>query len=81
MLAVLQTNGLRRASNKNVLGLSLLANTPLLYEEKPGGRIELLQKALRLAHLYHTSWLYLALSKSKRHIPLPPMTGMIRFGV
>jgi hypothetical protein len=43
MLAVLQTNGLRRASNKNVLGLSLLANTPLLYEEKPGGRIELLQ--------------------------------------
>ena len=55
MLAVLQTNGLRRASYKNVLGLSLLANTPLLYEEKPGGRIELLQKALRLAHLYHTS--------------------------
>ena len=43
MLAVLQTNGLRRASNKNVLGLSLLANTPLLYEEKPGDRIELLQ--------------------------------------
>ena len=34
MLAVLQTNGLRRASNKNVLGLSLLANTHLLYEEK-----------------------------------------------
>ena len=61
MLAVLQTNGLRRASNKNVLGLSLLANTPLLYEEKPGGRIELLQKALRLAHLYHTSWLYLVI--------------------
>ena len=60
MLAVLQTNGLRRASYKNVLGLSLLANTPLLYEEKPGGRIELLQKALRLAHLYHTSWFYLA---------------------
>ena len=43
MLAVLQTNGLRRASNKNVLGLSLLANTHLLYEEKPGDRIELLQ--------------------------------------
>ena len=32
MLAVLQTNGLRRASNKNVLGLSLLANTLLFYE-------------------------------------------------
>jgi hypothetical protein len=43
MLAVLQANGLRRASNKNVLGLCLLANTYLLYEEKPGGRIELLQ--------------------------------------
>jgi hypothetical protein len=48
---------------------------------KPGGRIELLQKALRLAHLYHTSWLYLVLYFSRRHIPLPPMTGMIRFGV
>ena len=58
MLAVLQTNGLRRASNKNVLGLSLLANTLLFYEEKPGGRIELLQKACWLAHLYHASWLY-----------------------
>ena len=34
MLAVLQTNGLRRASYKNVLGLSLLANTPLLYYMK-----------------------------------------------
>ena len=72
MLAVLQTNGLRRASNKNVLGLSLLANTPLLCEEKPGGRIELLQKALRLAHLYHTSWLYLALSKARDISPCHP---------
>ena len=70
MLAVLQTNGLRRASYKNVLGLSLLANTPLLYEEKPGGRIELLQKALRLAHLYHTSWLYLTSIKEQETYPL-----------
>ena len=70
MLAVLQTNGLRRASNKNVLGLSLLANTYSLYEEKPSGRIELLLKTLRLAHLYHTSWLYLASIKKQETYPL-----------
>ena len=69
MLAVLQANGLRRASNKNVLGLSLLANTYSLYEEKPSGRIELLLKALRLAHLYHTSWLYLVFLLQQNSLP------------
>ena len=37
---------------------------------KPGGRIELLLKTLRLAHLYHTSWLYLTSIKEQETYPL-----------